>query len=159
MATNKEIVKRLEQVALFSRCTKSDLKIVARHVESIRVESGRTIVRSGAEGDALFVVLDGTATVERDGRTVAELGGGDYFGELALLDPAPRAATVIATSDTDLAVLGCVCSVCCCVSCRRSAPSSTPTSLLASAMAALRISSSRQVARLMRSEIGDVDGW
>ena len=106
MATNKEIVKRLEQVALFSRCTKSDLKIVARHVESIRVESGRTIVRSGAEGDALFVVLDGTATVERDGRTVAELGGGDYFGELALLDPAPRAATVIATSDTDLAVLG-----------------------------------------------------
>ena len=106
MATNKEIVKRLEQVALFSRCTKSDLKIVARHVESIRVESGRTIVRSGAEGDALFVVLDGTATVERDGRTVAELGGGDYFGELALLAPAPRAATVIATSDTDLAVLG-----------------------------------------------------
>lgn len=106
MATNKEIVGRLEQVALFSRCTKSDLKIVARHVETMRVESGRTIVRAGDEGDALFVVLDGSATVERDGQVVATLTTGDYFGELALLDPGPRAATVVATSDTDLAVLG-----------------------------------------------------
>ena len=106
MATNKEIVTRLEQVALFSRCTKADLKIVARHVESMHVASGRTIVRAGAEGDALFVVLDGSATVERDGQVVAELAAGDYFGELALLDPGPRAATVVATSDADLAVLG-----------------------------------------------------
>ena len=106
MATNKEIVQRLEQVPLFSRCTKSDLKIVARHVESMSVESGRTIVKAGDEGDALFVLLDGTATVKRHGRVVAELETGDYFGELALLDPAPRAATVKATSDTELAVLG-----------------------------------------------------
>ena len=106
MATNKEIVERLEQVALFSRCTKSDLKIVARHVESMQVESGRTIVRSGDEGDALFVLLEGSAIVERGGQVVADLSTGDYFGELALLDPGPRAATVVAISDTELAVLG-----------------------------------------------------
>ncbi len=106
MASKKEIVERLAQVGLFSRCTKSDLKIVARHVESMNVESGRTIVRAGDKGDALFVVLRGAAQVERDGQIVAELTDGDYFGELALLDPGPRAATVTATADCDLAVLG-----------------------------------------------------
>jgi CRP-like cAMP-binding protein len=106
MASNKEIVRRLEGIALLSRCTASDLKIVARHAETIRAESGRTIVREGDDGDALFVLLSGTATVERDGTIVGSLGPGDYFGELALLDPAPRAATVTATSDTELAVLG-----------------------------------------------------
>ncbi|NIR41668.1 MAG: cyclic nucleotide-binding domain-containing protein, partial [Actinobacteria bacterium] len=58
------------------------------------------------QGDALFVILDGTAVVERNGREVARLGPGDYFGELSLLDPGPRAASVTVTSDADLAVLG-----------------------------------------------------
>lgn len=106
MATNKEIVRRLDGIELFTRCTPSDLKIVARHTETIHVEPGRVIVREGDEGDALFVLLSGTAEIERGGSVVAEIGPGAYFGELALLDPAPRAATVTATSDAELAVLG-----------------------------------------------------
>lgn len=106
MASRKEIATQVAAVPLFSRCTKSDLKIVARHLETMSVSSGRLLCQAGDQGDALFVLLDGTAVVERDGREVARLGPGDYFGELSLLDPGPRAASVTVTSDAELAILG-----------------------------------------------------
>ncbi|MEM7288384.1 MAG: cyclic nucleotide-binding domain-containing protein [Actinomycetota bacterium] len=105
MATNKQIVAALEGVPLFSRCSARDLKAVARHVETIEIAGDRDVVRQGDDGDALFVVLGGALKVTRDGKTVRSLGPGDYFGELALLDPAPRAATVTALEDTELAAV------------------------------------------------------
>ena len=68
-------------------------------------EAGATIVSQGQAGDAFFVVLDGLASVRRNGRKVGELGPGDYFGELALLDPAPRNADVVATGPITVARL------------------------------------------------------
>ena len=105
MATNKQIVQALEGVPLFSRCSGRDLKGIARHVETISVAGGRDVVRQGDDGDALFVVMSGELEVVRDGAKVQLLGPGDYFGELALLDPAPRAATVTATDATELAAV------------------------------------------------------
>lgn len=105
MATNKQIVQALGGVPLFSRCSARDLKAVARHVETIEVDAGRDVVRQGDDGDALFVVLSGSLDVARDGSKVRALEAGDYFGELALLDPAPRAATVTATDATELAAI------------------------------------------------------
>lgn len=105
MATNKQIVQALEGVPLFSRCSARDLKGIARHVETLAVEAGRDVVRQGDDGDALFVVLSGNLDVTRDGSAVRSLGAGDYFGELALLDPAPRAATVTATDATELGAI------------------------------------------------------
>ena len=104
--SKKEIAERLEHVPLFARCTKGDLKIVARHVERLDVTEGRVLCRTDDAGDALFVMLQGTAVVERDGHRVAELHAGDYFGELSLLDPGPRSATVTTTSEAELAMLG-----------------------------------------------------
>jgi CRP/FNR family transcriptional regulator len=69
------------------------------------IDAGVPLVRQGDEGDALFVLLAGSARVERDGADVGLLGPGDYFGELALLDPAPRAATVTAVEGCEVAVL------------------------------------------------------
>jgi len=57
-------------------------------------------------GDALFVILDGSTTVQRDGIEVNQVGPGAYFGEMALLDGQPRSATVVTATDMTVAVIG-----------------------------------------------------
>ena len=64
------------------------------------------LIEEGEEGDALFVILEGTAVVRRDGHDLVTVGPGAYFGELALLDGGPRSATVVATEPVTVAVLG-----------------------------------------------------
>jgi CRP/FNR family transcriptional regulator, cyclic AMP receptor protein len=64
------------------------------------------VIEEGGKGDAFFFILRGEAAVQRRGRTVAGLGPGRFFGELALLDPAPRDATVVAVSPLTVGVLG-----------------------------------------------------
>ena len=60
----------------------------------------------GAAGAEFFVILEGTAKVTRHGQEVATLGPGDFFGDLALLDRAPRNATITAETPMELVVLG-----------------------------------------------------
>ena len=63
-------------------------------------ESREVVVRQGDPGEHLYLLLDGEAVVERDGKSVARLGDGECFGELSILDPGPRSATVRATAAT-----------------------------------------------------------
>jgi CRP-like cAMP-binding protein len=56
------------------------------------------LVRQGESGDTFYVLLEGEAKVVRNGRKIATLGAGEWFGELALLDPAPRDADVVTIS-------------------------------------------------------------
>jgi CRP-like cAMP-binding protein len=102
----RDLAETLGHVALFSKCTKGELRTVARHAETVKLEPGVDLTEQGADGDAFYVILDGTAKVEVDGEQTGELGPGDYFGELALLDGAPRSATVTSTDDLEVAVLG-----------------------------------------------------
>jgi CRP-like cAMP-binding protein len=106
MANKRELVERLAAVPLFSRCSRRELQIVARHIDTVRLAPDAVIVTEHEEGDAFFVVLDGQARVNRNGCAVGKLDPGAYFGELALLDPAPRSATVAAETPMEVGVLG-----------------------------------------------------
>jgi CRP/FNR family transcriptional regulator, cyclic AMP receptor protein len=109
MASRDRLVEQLKEVTLFSACSRGDLKIVARHTARVEVPPKTAIVSQGERGDSFYVLMEGEAAVRRkSGRTnrkVATLGPGGYFGELALLDPAPRNATVEAVSPCTLAVV------------------------------------------------------
>jgi CRP-like cAMP-binding protein len=105
MARQSELVGHLAEVPLFSHCSKRDLQTLARNTEVLDFPEGARIVSQGDAGSAFYVLLDGNAIVARNGRRVGELHPGDYFGELALLDPAPRNADVVAQSPVSVARL------------------------------------------------------
>jgi CRP-like cAMP-binding protein len=104
--SKRELTELLTDVGLFSRCTKRERQTIARHAQAAELPAGTDLVREGEPGDALFIILDGEAVVTRDGDEVARVGPGSHFGELAILDGAPRSATVIAATDVKVAVLG-----------------------------------------------------
>ena len=97
---------RLSQVQLFSACNKRELTRIARIAEEIEVPAGRVLIRQGAFGQEAFVIYEGRAKATIRGKRSAELGPGECFGEMALLDSAPRSATVTAETDMRLLVLG-----------------------------------------------------
>jgi CRP-like cAMP-binding protein len=106
MARRDAFTEHLASVPLFSACSKKELQLVARRAEDVTVEPGKVLVREGAAGAEFFVIVEGTAEVSRHGNKVATLGPGAAFGELALLDKAPRNATVTAVTPMELVVLG-----------------------------------------------------
>lgn len=106
MARSDPFVDTLATVPLFSACSKKELQLVARGAERVMVDAGKVIVTEGSAGSEFFVIISGAARVERSGRKVASLGPGNFFGDLALLDRAPRNASVIAESPMELAKVG-----------------------------------------------------
>lgn len=106
MASKSSAADQLATVPLFSSLAKKDLQRVAKVSDEISIEAGRTLVEQGRTGHEFFLILDGTADVRRNNRKVAQLGPGQYFGELSILDRGPRSASVVANSDMRVLVLG-----------------------------------------------------
>ena len=91
-------VALLEKVPLFNGLSKRHLRRIAGLADEARFPAGRVIVQTGSRGNAFYVIVEGTAKVLAgySSRTLARLGPGDFFGELALLDGGPRTASVVA---------------------------------------------------------------
>ena len=105
MARNRK-TEQLREVPLFSACTDKELAQIARACDEMTVDADVLVVEEGAKGQEFFLIVAGEASVSRGGRRVASLGSGQYFGELSLLDDAPRNATVTAKTPLTLLRLG-----------------------------------------------------
>ncbi len=88
----------LRKVPLFGACDDKQLAFIATQVEEMDFAAGHVLCRQGESGEEFFVIVSGTADVQRDGRSVRQLDAGDFFGEIALIDHGPRTATVVSTS-------------------------------------------------------------
>jgi CRP-like cAMP-binding protein len=98
-AIGRDAVPMLAEIPLFAGLSKRHLGRIADVASTKRYAPGTTIALVGKPADAFFVILDGSVRVATPGDRRIELGAGDFFGEMALIDGEPRSATVTAGSD------------------------------------------------------------
>jgi CRP/FNR family cyclic AMP-dependent transcriptional regulator len=98
-------IELLKKVPLFAGCSKSELRELAKTADELDLREGTVLTREGRPGREFFVLIDGTAEVRRKGKKIADLGPGDWLGEIALITDSPRTATVTATSPVDVLVI------------------------------------------------------
>jgi CRP/FNR family cyclic AMP-dependent transcriptional regulator len=96
---------RLREIPLFAGLGKKERREVARQADEVEVESGRHLVREGEFAYEFFAIEEGAAEVRRGEQLLAELGPGDFFGEMGLIGQVTRNASVIATSPLRVLVL------------------------------------------------------
>lgn len=97
-----EKVLILKSVKVFSSVPEAQLVDLATIVESVEFEAGELIVRQGDLGNSMYIVADGKVRVFEGDTELGVLGSRAVFGELAALDPEPRAASVEALEDCTL---------------------------------------------------------
>ena len=96
---------RLAQIPLFASLTKRERAQVARAADEVEVPEGKQLVEQGRFAYEFVAIEEGTAEVVQDGKTIRELGPGDFFGEIGLLEAERRTASVIAKSPMKLIVV------------------------------------------------------
>src|SRR5260221_12325163 len=88
-------VDAMARVPLFARCTRKELEFLASRTDEVEMKANHTLIKQGSASDCFYVLLQGEATVEVDGRTRPSLHAGDFFGEIGMLDRGPATATVV----------------------------------------------------------------
>lgn len=97
--------KRLSMIPLFASLSKKEREQVSRWADEIDVAEGKHLVDQGDFGYEFFAILGGTAAVRQGDEHVAELGPGDFFGEIALVRTDRRTASVVATTPMQVVVM------------------------------------------------------
>jgi CRP-like cAMP-binding protein len=96
---------RLASIDLFSSLSKRERTEIANRADEIDVPEGTHLVREGEFAYEFFVIEDGAAEVLRDGQHIADLGPGDFLGEMGIVTQSPRNASVVAREPTRVMVL------------------------------------------------------
>ncbi len=90
----------LARVPIFANCTPEEISAVVSVAQEAYYQPGQIIVTQGTPGQAFYLVLAGRVEILRDGTSLGAFGSGDFFGEMSLLDQAPRSATIRALDQT-----------------------------------------------------------
>ena len=97
--------ERLKQLPLFADLPIKQLGRVASWADEIDLPAGKHLIEQGAFAHEFFLITEGTAEVLHDGKHLANLGPGDFFGEIALLEGHRRTASVVTTSPMRVVVM------------------------------------------------------
>jgi CRP-like cAMP-binding protein len=106
MAADTTVVEALAGTDLFGSLSSKALKRVAGTAKTVRHAAGKHVTEEGGRGVGFHLIVEGTASVSVGGSRRPDLGPGDYFGEISLIDGKPRSASV--TAETDLVTISLV---------------------------------------------------
>jgi CRP-like cAMP-binding protein len=98
-------VEALKRAPLFEGLSKKELTELARVSEDMELPAGEVLTREGDTGQEFFVIVDGKVDVTARGKSLGDRGGGDFIGEIALLEDVKRTATVTAQTPLRVFVL------------------------------------------------------
>jgi CRP-like cAMP-binding protein len=93
-------VEQLRDVPLFKDFSDEELGHVAQVTKRVDFPEGKTVASQGQLGVGFHQIVEGSADVIQDGKTIGHLKPGDYFGEISLIDGGTRSATVTTTAPT-----------------------------------------------------------
>jgi CRP-like cAMP-binding protein len=99
------IADKLAEIPLFASLSRHDREQIARAADEVEVDAGKHLAEQGRFAYEFMAIEEGTADVIKDGEKLRELGPGDFFGEIGLLESERRTATVVATSPMRLIVI------------------------------------------------------
>jgi CRP-like cAMP-binding protein len=88
----------LARVPLFSRCSRKELEFLASRTDEVDLKANYMLIKQGSPSDSFYVLMDGEAGVDVDGKPRPPLKKGDFFGEISMLDRGPATATVVTTT-------------------------------------------------------------
>jgi len=93
----------LKKVPMFSNLSNRQLIEIAKHLQQVSVKTGSVLAKQGSKGWEFFLIVEGKAQVQKNGKTIRKLTSGDFFGEISLIDNESRTASV--TAETDMILL------------------------------------------------------